>query len=140
MAGLRAALPEIQRRGAALVIIGSAQPDAIKEFRDATGYDGPLLVDSSLKTFGAAGLAHGAIKTFHPRAILPVIRALRRGIGQGRPRGNLFQQGGTFVLGPGDRVRFEWRDRFSGDHAPLKDVLTTLPPGRESETSQAARV
>lgn len=134
------ALPELQRHGAALVIIGSAQPDAIKEFRDATGYDGPLLVDPSLKTFRAARLAHGVIKTFHPRAILPAVRALRRGIGQGRPRGNLIQQGGTFVFGPRNSVWFEWRDRFSGDHPSLKDILATLPSGGESQTSQAARV
>jgi hypothetical protein len=36
------------------------------------------------------------------------------------------QQGGTFVLGPGEAMRFEWRDRHAGDHPDLRDVLAAL--------------
>jgi hypothetical protein len=25
-----------------------------------------------------------------------------------------------------DRVRYEWRDRFAGDHAPMPDVVAAL--------------
>ena len=48
------------------------------------------------------------------------------GFRQGARRGNPVQQGGTFVLGPGDRVRFEWRDRFAGDHPEMRQVFAAL--------------
>ena len=108
------------------MVIGSARPDAIASFREVTGYRGPLLVDPSLAAFQAAGLAHGIGRTFHPRTILRAFAALAQGFRQGARRGQAYQQGGTFVLGPGDRVEFEWRDRFAGDHPALADVLAAL--------------
>ena len=126
MAGLRRALPEIRSRGAGLAVIGNARPEAIPEFRAVTGYDGPLLVDPSLRAYEAAELAYGVGKTFHPRAILRGMAAFRQGFRQGARRGKPYQQGGTFVLGPADRVRFEWRDRFAGDHPAMAGVLAAL--------------
>jgi hypothetical protein len=34
--------------------------------------------------------------------------------------------GATFVVGPGDAVRYEHVDVHSADHAPLADVLAAL--------------
>ena len=36
------------------------------------------------------------------------------------------QLGATFVVGPGNQVRYEHHDAFSSDHAPLDDVLAAL--------------
>jgi len=36
------------------------------------------------------------------------------------------QLGATFVLGPGDLVRYEHVDVHSADHAPLTEVLAAL--------------
>ncbi len=116
----------IARRGASLVVIGSAPPESIKAFREQTGYDGTLLVDPSLRTFRAVGLAHGVARTFHPLAVPRLVRAMRQGFRAGKVQGSLLQQGGTFVLGPGDTVRWEWRDGFSGDHPDFERVLATL--------------
>lgn len=127
MAGLRSALPEIQARGAKLLVVGSAPHEAIGGFRAATGYEGPLLVDPSLRAFRAAGLAYGAGRTFDPRMLRLAITAWLSGLRPGTPTGQLFQQGGTFVLGPGEAVRFEWRDRFPGDHPDLREVVAALP-------------
>jgi hypothetical protein len=68
--------------------------------------------------------------------MLKAIWALARGFRQAGRQGDVVQQGGTFVLGPGDRVRFEWRDRYAGDHPRLDDVVKALPPvlsSRETE-------
>jgi alkyl-hydroperoxide reductase/thiol specific antioxidant family protein len=108
-------------------VVGSAQPEAIAEFREATGYESALLVDPSRAAFRAAGLRSGLGPTLDPRGLPRVIRALASGARQGPTRGSALQQGGTFVLGPGDAVSFEWRDRFSGDHAPIDDVLAAIP-------------
>ncbi|MBI2528041.1 MAG: hypothetical protein HYV93_18900 [Candidatus Rokubacteria bacterium] len=126
MAGLKTALPLIDSLGGGLVVVGSAPPEAILGFRAATGYAGPLLVDPSLLTFKTAGLAYGKARTFDPRAVPRLLAALLSGFRQGPARGHILQQGGTFVLGPGATVRFEWRDRFPGDHPSIEDVLAAL--------------
>jgi hypothetical protein len=61
-----------------------------------------------------------------PRAVVNTLGALVRGTRPGRPSGSSLQQGGTFVLGPGDSELFAWRDRFSGDAAPLAAILKSL--------------
>jgi hypothetical protein len=61
-----------------------------------------------------------------PRGVVRAIRAFRAGFRSGRMRGNPWRQGGVFVLGPHDHVRFEWRDRFMGDSPPLDRVLEAI--------------
>ena len=104
-------------------MVGIGGADAIAGFRAATAYRGPLFVDPSLAAYRAAGLASGIGTVLSPRAIGKNLAAIVRGTRPGMPSGNSLQQGGTFVLGPGDTERFAWRDRFSGDHAPLDQVL-----------------
>ncbi|HET7875792.1 MAG TPA: peroxiredoxin-like family protein [Methylomirabilota bacterium] len=134
MAGLAALRPRIRAAGAEVVVVGPARPEHIADFRRATGWEGPLFVDPSCRTYKAAGLAYGWTKTFHPLTFLKGLRAFAAGFRQGARRGNSLTQGGTFVLGPGERVLYEWRDRFAGDHPPLDQVLAALAP-----TSAAAR-
>jgi alkyl-hydroperoxide reductase/thiol specific antioxidant family protein len=126
VAGLDRARPDIEARGARLIVLGSGSPEHLRAFRDATGYRGPLLTDPTLQSFQAAGLASGWRRTFDPRSFVKGIRAFASGFRQGARRGNPVQQGGTFVLGPGPRAGFEWRDRFAGDHPKLDDVLAAL--------------
>lgn len=85
------------------------------------------MVDPSLRTYDAAGLARGLRTILDPRGVARVLAATVRGFLPGAVRGSAVQQGGTFVVGPGDRVHFAWRDRFSGDHAAMGDVLAAIP-------------
>ena len=78
-----------------------------------------------------AGLARGWAETFHARAVVKGVRAFARGFRQGARQGDPVQQGGTFVLGPGDAVHFEW-DRHAGDHADLSLVLAALGAARSA--------
>jgi len=126
VAGLGAAHPAIRARGGELVVIGCGLPEHISGFREATGYRGHLLTDPSRTVFAAAGLAHGWTRTLHPLSIIKGIHAVASGFRQGARRGDPVQQGGTFVLGPGERVGYEWRDRFAGDHPSLADVLAAV--------------
>lgn len=126
VAGLAKILPEVRQRGAEVVVVGPGKPEHLPAFRQITGYQGPLFTDPSLRSYQAAGLASGLWRVLHPRSLLGYLRALRGGFKAGGIKGNPAQQGGTFVLGPGERVRFEWRDRYSGDHADPKGVLAAL--------------
>ena len=130
MAGPRAAVPESRPAGS-LVVIGCGQPEHIEAFRAVTGYDGPLFTDPSLRAFGTAGLARGWTKTFDPRSVVKGVAAFMGGFRQGARRGNPFQQGGTFIIGAGPRVRFEWRDRFAGI---IPRCATSPPPSRRPAT------
>jgi hypothetical protein len=108
-------------------VVGPSRPEHIAGFRTVTGYTGPLFVDPSLRAFRAAGLEHGRRSTYHPLAVLKAVRALAQGHRQTGRQGDVIQQGGTFVLGPGDRVHFEWRDRYAGHHADLDAVVAAIP-------------
>src|SRR5437016_4023063 len=101
VAGLRDAAPELERLGAGVLVIGNAEPSAIAEFQEATGWRGRVLVDPSLRSYRAAGLVRGVVRTFHPRDILKAIKASWQGFRQSARRGDLLQQGGMFVIGPG---------------------------------------
>ena len=109
------------------MVIGPAKPEHIAGFRRVTGYGGPLYVDPSRRAFRTAGLEHGWASTYHPLAVLKGTLAFARGFRQGARQGDVAQQGGTFVLGPGDRVRYEWRDRYAGDGANLDAVVAAIP-------------
>jgi len=128
VAGIKEVRPEIQARGGEVVVLGCGKPEHIAPFREATGYDGSLLTDPSLRAFQTAGLAHGWALTLNPASMLRGVQAFAGGFRQGVRAGNPIQQGGTFVLGPGERTRFEWRDRFAGDHPRMADVLAALAP------------
>ena len=127
--GLMRRLPEIEGRGAALVVVGPSRPEHIASFRSTMGYSGPLFVDPALRAFRAAGLARSRTSTYHPLAVLKAVVAVAQGHRQAGRQGDIIQQGGTFVLGPGDRVHFEWRDRYAGHHADLLKVVEAIPAG-----------
>jgi hypothetical protein len=132
VAGLARIRPDVEARGGALVVVGPARPGHIPAFRAATGWEGPLYADPSLRTYRAAELAYGWGRTFHPLSVVKGLRALLAGFRQGARRGDALAQGGTFVLGPGERVRYEWRDRFAGDHPDLQAILAALPGNPEA--------
>lgn len=127
VAGLAKRVPEIERRGGLLVVVAPSKTEHIAGFRESTGYKGALFVDPTLRAFRAAGLVRGRASTYHPLAVLRGIGALAQGFRQVGRYGDIVQQGGTFVLGPGDRVRYEWRDRYAGHHADPEAVVGALP-------------
>lgn len=60
VAAMRDAQQEIEARGARLVVVGGVKPEAMREFREAVGYRGSLVVDPSLDAFKIAGMVPGA--------------------------------------------------------------------------------
>jgi hypothetical protein len=50
-------------------------------------------------------------------------KAIKQGFRQGRSAGDLWQQGGIFVIGPGNKLLFEHINSMAGDEADLNDVL-----------------
>ena len=114
---------QTDKAGVRLVAIGSGSPDQAKKFIASFSYDGEMYVDPSLKTYKAFKLNRGLLRTLGPTSIRRGLSAMKKGFRQGQNAGDLWQQGGMFVLGPGDQIFFQHRNSSAGDHADLNAVL-----------------
>ena len=118
---------EIRARGAELVLIGSGTHSQARQFLQSCGFAGELYVDPKREAFQAFGLHRSVLRVLDPRALWCATAARRAGFRAEPLAGDPWQQGGTFVLGPGNRLHFAHRDRRAGDHARSADVLGALP-------------
>jgi hypothetical protein len=123
---LRDALPDIRRRGAELIIVGNGQPHHAIDFRDTERVESPLYVDPELRAYAAAGLQRGLSSSLSPGVILRGLRAFREGQRQGAIMGDPWQQGGVFIIRPGNRVDFSYISAEAGDHPSADAILCAL--------------
>lgn len=114
---------KLDQAGVALIAIGSGTPAQARSFAKNFNFTGELYLDRELLSFKAFGLARGFWKTLGPASLARGARTLSQGYFQGLSAGDLWQQGGVFILGPGNRIQFEHRDRYAGHHADPQDVL-----------------
>ena len=110
-----------------LVAIGSGTCDQAKSFLDNFGFDGEMYVDPTLRSYKAFGLYRGFWRTLGPKSLLNGLGALRKGFRQGKNAGDLWQQGGMFVIGPGNQILYEHRDKVAGDHADCHEMMNACP-------------
>lgn len=116
----------ITRTGAQLYVIGNGSPSFIAGFREETGYPGPIYTDPSLAAYQAAELKRSLTRTFDPRALGGTIRAFRDGFRQGRPQGDLWQQGGVLVVATDGRVLWQHASDRPGDNASPAEIAIAL--------------
>lgn len=109
--------------GVALVAIGSGSPGGARHFVEKLHFTGEMYVNQDLSAYRAFRLQRGLWKTLGPAALMRGIQAMIKGFRQGRTDGDLWQQGGVFVMGPGNELIFQHRNKFAGDHADLDAVL-----------------
>lgn len=88
-----------------------------------------VLVDDDAKAARAAAVPKVNFfkLVFNPKSWPGSRRARRAGHKIHRAGKRVTQLGATFVIGPGDTVRYEHVDEHSADHAPLDEVLGALP-------------
>jgi peroxiredoxin len=118
---------EITALGADVVAIGTGDPRYAEAFVREEHLPFLVLVDddavaaqaASVRTLGWFGL-------LHPRTWKATRETSKRGYHVHKAGKRVKQIGATFVLGPGDRVRYEHLDADSTDHAPLPEVLVAL--------------
>jgi hypothetical protein len=125
-----AALMEIkgtlEATGVALVAIGSGSPGSAKRFIEKFNFTGEIYVNQNLSAYRAFKLKRGFWQTLGPLSLIRGIQAMRKGFRQGRTAGDIWQQGGVFVIGPGQQLHFQHRNKFAGDHAELAAVLASI--------------
>ena len=126
---MRDALPAIRRHGAELVIVGNGRPEHAADFRDREKVKSPLFVDPELRAYQAAGLKRSILSTLSPGVIGRGIRAFAAGKRQGATQGDPWQQGGVFVIRPGNTVDYAYVSQEAGDHPDPAEVIAALDAG-----------
>lgn len=114
---------QLDEKGIALVAIGSGTPQQAKDFAAKFKFEGELYVDQDLDAYKAFGLERGFWRTLGPKSLGRGVVALKNGFRQGGNAGDLWQQGGIFVLGPGKQFKFAHRNAYAGNHANLQEVI-----------------
>ncbi|MGH8874365.1 MAG: AhpC/TSA family protein [Acidimicrobiia bacterium] len=125
---LRGRYSEITERGAEVVAVGTGDARYARAWIDAHQVPFPVLLDDDGRAARLAGTGQMAVgDLLRPGAWNAGTRAWLHGHRQQRTGKRPLQLGATFVVGPGDRLRYAHRDRFAGDHAPPDQVLAALP-------------
>ena len=118
---------EITARGAEVVAIGTGDRRYAAGFVADERVPFPVLVDDHAEAARAAAVRRTTPwGLFNPRSFPGAWRARKAGFRVHKSGARVTQLGATFVVGPGDRVRYEHVDAHTDDHAPLDEVLAAL--------------
>ena len=125
---MRERYDEIRAAGGDVVAIGTGDVRYAEAFVRDADIPYTVLVDDDGEAAGAASVRTVDWFTLlHPRTWKATRATSKRGYHVARAGKRVRQLGSTFVIGPGDEVRYEHLDTDSTDHAPLDEVLAALP-------------
>jgi peroxiredoxin len=124
---LRAGYDEIQSLGADIVAVGTGDRRYAEAFVRDERIPFLVLVDDDASAAHAASLRTlNWYQLLHPRTWKASRETSKRGYHVHKAGKRVRQIGATFVIGAGDRVRYEHMDSDSTDHAPIEQVLAAL--------------
>jgi len=127
---LRDAYEHVKAAGAEIIAVGTGNQRYARHFVEDERIPYPVLVDDDAVAARAASVRRGsAWNVLGPKTYGHTIRTRLRGHKIHMAGKRVFQLGATFVVGPGDVVRYEHIDATTVDHAPLAEVFAAL--GRE---------
>lgn len=118
---------EITALGADVVAIGTGDRRYAEAFVREEQLPFLVLVDDDAVAAHAASVRTVSwFGLLHPRTWKATRETSKRGYHVHKAGKRVKQIGATFVLGPGDRVRYEHLDADSTDHAPIPEVVAAL--------------
>jgi peroxiredoxin len=124
---LRERYEEITERGAEVVAVGTGDERYAARFVEDEDVPFPVLVDDDARAARAASVKRASPwGLFNPRSFPGARRARRAGHRIHKSGTRVTQLGATFVVGPGEHVRYEHVDTHTADHAPLDEVFAAL--------------
>ena len=124
---MRGSYEEIKAKGAELVAIGTGDERYARAFVEQEEIPFPVLVDEYGDAAEAAEVKRGGIFDLAgPKTMPGALKATAAGHRQHKTGRRPRQLGATFVIGPGNVVRYEHLDDDVSDHAPVEDVLGAL--------------
>ena len=117
----------IRGLGGDVVAIGTGDLDYALRFVADERIPYLVLVDDDGKAATAASVPEISwMQLLHPRSWRATWATYRRGHRIHAPGARVQQVGATFVVGPGDQVRYAHVDLDGPDHAPLDEVLNVI--------------
>lgn len=126
---MRERYDEITSLGAGVVAIGTGDQRYADAFVREEQIPFLVLVDDDGTAAHAASLRTlNWFQLLHPRTWKATRETSKRGYHVHKAGARVRQIGATFVIGTGDRVRYEHMDVDSTDHAPLDEVVKALRP------------
>lgn len=123
---MRLEVNSIRQTGAELVIIANGKPHHADSFRKDLKLTNPIFVDPKLGTYKALKLKYGFWYTLGPIGWWSAIIALSKGYRNKKYTGDVWQQGGTFLVMPNGQVPYHYISKHPGDHPNPKDFITIL--------------
>ena len=124
---MRERYDEITGLGADIVAIGTGDRRYAEAFVREEHIPFLVLVDDDAEAAQAASLQTlNWFQLLHPRTWKATRETSKRGYHVHKSGKRVRQIGATFVIGPGDRVRYEHLDADSTDHASIDEVLAVL--------------
>jgi peroxiredoxin len=124
---LRDRYEEMQQQGVDLVAIGTGDQRYAGAFVRDEKIPYLVLVDDDAKAARAASVKTASwYRLLHPSTWRATVATHKRGHRSHSPGKRVTQLGATFVLGPGDAVRYAHVDADSTDHAAIPDVLAAV--------------
>ena len=120
---------DITARGGEIVAIGTGNVKYAEAFVEEERIPFPVLVDDDGKAARAASVPKmNFLKLVsNPESRRAMRRAREAGHHIHKAGRRVTQLGATFVIGPGDDVRYAHVDANSSDHAPVDAVIAALP-------------
>jgi peroxiredoxin len=124
---LRERYDEITAHGADLIAIGTGNQRYATSFIRDEHIPYMVLVDDDAAAARAASVrVLNFAQLVHPRTWRASVNAWRNGHKIHKAGARVNQLGATFVIGPGDQVRYEHIDSDSTDHAPVADLVAAV--------------
>jgi peroxiredoxin len=124
---LRERYEEITEQGAEVVAVGTGDERYAARFVEDEDVPFPVLVDDDARAARAASVKRASPwGLFNPRSFPGARRARQAGHRVHKSGKRVTQLGATFVVGPGERLRYEHVDAHTADHAPLDEVFAAL--------------
>ena len=118
---------EIKELGADIVAVGTGDRRYAEAFVRDEQIPFLVLVDDDAAAAHAASLQTlNWFQLMRPRTWKATRATSKRGYHVHKSGKRVTQIGATFVVGAGDRVRYEHLDADSTDHAPLDEVIAAL--------------
>jgi peroxiredoxin len=124
---LRERYDEITGLGADIVAVGTGDRRYAEAFARDEQIPFLVLVDDDASAARAASLRTlNWFQLMHPRTWKATRETSKRGYHVHKAGKRVKQIGATFVIGAGDRVRYEHMDADSTDHAEVDEVVAAL--------------
>ncbi len=127
LAQLRERQEELDRLGAAVVVVTFEPPARVAQFVGDEALPYPVLSDPARRAYAAFGLRRGrARRVWSGGTVRAYLRGFRAGLRPRLPHGDLAQLGGDFVLDPAGRIVFAHRGEEPADRPAVDDILAAV--------------